>query len=234
MGYDIDICRLQKVTKKGKTFYKKGDSYDHAYMSYNFSCVSDICPKHYMNDEFLCECEKVYLFYVRKECLCNKGKCVASTADKALKFLKGLGVEPANPDITNSNWGWGTCNGVRFDNRKFLEVFAFHLKHFRDLGLKYKELYFCHDAHESTKYTLEDITSSEHENENENEIDEQHEIYENYPAITYYRHPVKGTMAIRTFKDAMEVYGIFKLHGQDEMAEKWYDLAFDAPDAPKR
>ena len=51
-------------------------------------------------------------------------------------------------------------------------------------------------------------------------------------AVTYFRHPFKGNVCIKTFKDAMEVYGLFKAV-DSPMADGWYKLAFEMEGAPE-
>lgn len=208
MGFDILICPLINSQLKG-------DSVDSTYLSYNFSCFSKICVNHPLNSN-QCSCEKTPLWYFRNDCHRRCGKDIAVRAQRALDFLITLGISPGTPDLQNSSWGWG----VNCNPKETLEVFAYHINRFMQLGNQYPKYFFFGDVEGDDDPILPDDYSSD-----------ENDIVQVPNAVTYYRHPFKGTMAIRTFKDAMEIYGLCKALN-DPRADGWYNLAFSMADSP--
>lgn len=73
----------------------------------------------------------------------------------------------------------------------------------------------CHSIH-ITDDDLEDVT----------------EVKKEKPTfITYYRHPLKGTMKVDTFEKACELAMIAKKKN-DQRWEMWENLAWELPGAP--
>lgn len=217
MGFDIRICPVQRVN--GETKIK--DSVDDTYISYNFSYLNNICPQHYFDGD--CpgrECQKIHIWYFRDDCHGRRGDDVASRAQTALSTLETIGIKVGIPDINNYSWGWG----IDCDRKQTLEVFAYHINRFLELGQKYPKYFFFGDGgsgcDEDNIIYPDDCTGDD---EDEEEIQE--------GLVTYFRHPFKGNMCIKTFKDAMEVYGLCKATNSP-MADGWYNLAFMMSDAP--
>ena len=208
MGFDIEICSLENL--------RKGDSIASTYISYNFGVLSDICVKHYISGE--CQCEKTHLWYFRDDCHRRCGKDVAERAKRALDFLGDINIFPGDPDLQNPSWGWASkCNA-----KQKLEVFAYHINRFMELGKEYPNYFFFGDADDNDDIPIlpDNYTPND---------DAEVRVS---PAVTYFRHPFKGNIAIRTFKDAIEIYGLCKALN-DSRAEGWYNLAFEMPDAPQ-
>jgi hypothetical protein len=226
MGFDIDICPVRRV--KGKI--EVGESVDETYISYNFSKYSSICEKHYFTGK--CPegeaCDLKYIWYFRKDCHGRRGDDIAARAEKGLTTLKSMGINVGIPDMNKNSWGWATnCS-----RKESLEVFAYHINRFLELGQKYPKYFFFgdggSDCYEEDIVYPDDYTSDD---DNDNDSDSDGEEIEHMP-VTYFRHPFKGTICVKTFKDAMEVYGLCRAI-DDPMADEWYDLAFKMSDAPK-
>jgi hypothetical protein len=215
MEYDIDISEY--IIKNGK--YTRKCIVDETYLSYNWSDFSEICSQHPLEEK--CECQKTHLWYFRNDCHGRRGDDVKDRAQKALDILKGYGIVPGTPDISNSSWGWGLTNGrQQLPQKERLGVFAYHLKRFRDLGSKYDWCYFIGDHDDDPELIIPDGAVIK---------DEEREVI-NGP-VTYFRHPFKGNFRIDSFKTSMEIFGLLSAQGS-EHAQMWYDLALQMPDVP--
>ena len=165
MGFDIDINSY--AISNGQA--RKRSTINSTYLSYNWGDLSDICLQHCLIEEGKCpednDCQKIHLWYFKDDCHGRRGDDVEERSKKALLQLKKMGVEIGQPDIGNSNWGWGVGRprgGGEFDNEKMaprqrLGVFAYHLDRFRQLGQQYPKYFFVGDCWEAV--TLPDGTS---------------------------------------------------------------------------
>ena len=225
MGFDIWISKF--IIRDGEAV-KIYNSEDELYLSYNWSDSSEFNGEH--------------LWYIKDDMSGKSAEVVLERLSKALKTLSEAGIEPGVPDINNSNWGFGTRNTgktitcgkfsmpetERLPAKERLGVFAYHLKQFEAVAKKWPGYHFLDDCHydsievDGVKYPI-----SKEEVESDDEEEETNE-----GVITYFRHPVNGTMKIDTFAKCMEIYGLCKYRNSPD-AQGWYDLAFKMKDAPK-
>lgn len=239
MGFDIDICTY--IIKNNKA--KRVMCHQETYLSYNWSNLSEICPKHLLEGKCPDDCvePKNKLWYLRDDLHGRQGDDVAQRAEKAIDILKSYGIKIGIPDVTNPNWGWGNRNTSEKDKygmpkvedlppKERLGVFVYHLDRFGTLGNQYPNCFFIADCCDK-QLTLPTGTNVEYNNDSDNESDTYSSIPQPMHPITYVRHPFKGNFRVDSFKTAMEVYGLVAAQG-DPWANSWYDLAFQMPDAP--
>lgn len=229
MGFDIDIFETKIVIEDEEKVVVLGDNISSAYLSYNWSDLSSICPEHLFLSK--CECENhESLWYLRNDLHRRFGSDVADRAKLAIKKLADLGIGIPVPDIKNSCWGWGN----NMSQLKRLEVFAFHLNEFRKLGEQYPEAAFIADADNgdedylyiNNEETIKINVGLESDSASETETDFN-------SIVTYFRHPIKGNMRIDNFDTAIEVFGYLSAISSP-MAYLWKDLAFQMHDAPSK
>lgn len=222
MGFSIDIC---SIGSSGE--YR--ERYDCTYLSYNWSRFSEICLAHCLERNCPSElCTRTHLWCFYDDCHRRCGSDVASRAQNALDLLRTAGIIPGTPDIHNSQWGYGTDTvntgytmvTVNLPHTEQLSIFAYHINRFKELGEKYPNYFFFGDMMSDMSPIIPKGFAF---------IEDHQPVL---PVVTYFKHPFKGDMAIRTFKDAMEVYGLVKAQN-GRFADGWYDLAFTMPDAPK-
>lgn len=247
MGHDIDIVCFS--IKNGKATKISVDA--EIYLSYNWSDLSEICPVHFLEADGTCpkhsDCQKIHLWYFRDDCHARRSDDVAQRAQGALDVLSSYDITPGTPDPTNFNWGYGVyetndgCEvlGIRKTKRlppkQRVAVFAYHLKQFLEEANNYPDCFFIGDISYDSDLILPDgstVPQAAHDdNDDRDNSEDTGEPHVQSGPITYFRHPFKGNFRVNSFKTAMEVYGI--VSAQDSsMADAWYDLAMQMPDAP--
>ncbi len=223
MGYGIDIAQYDFHD----TTAVKIRTVEESYLSYNWSDFKEVCLLHAKNDivptsmpikDTCSRCEKTTLWYFRTDCHGLQGAEVSRRANRAIKMLVNVGVKITEPDPDNANWGWG----LNVKNRA--GVFAYHLQNLSKLGQRFPTCFFTGDGCDA---------KLQQENGREFTIVDKQEQNSDH-LKTYYRHPLKGTLLVNTFKLAMEVFGCEMCIGNTDRADAWFDLAFKMHDAPKR
>lgn len=243
MGFDIDVCTFS--IHNGKAVRRSVKS--ELYLSYNWSDLSQICPKHFLTGtDGRCpedsDCEHIHLWYFKDDCHARRGDDILVRAKAALELLAKFGVVPGTPDLTNSNWGYGVretaeiCEvlgmrkTVRLPPKERVAIFAYHVKRFLDEAVKYPQCFFIGDHNDDSDLILPDGTFVPLASDVCSDEDNEPEHIQLGP-VTYFRHPFKGNFRVDNFKTAMEVYGLVSAQGSP-MADSWYELAMQMPDAP--
>jgi hypothetical protein len=230
MGFDINI-NLYLIENGIAKFVRTSDT---CYLSFNWSRLSHICPKHFFEGEGKCpndKCKKEYikLWYFRDDCHNRRGDDIKTRAEKALKVLGDYGISIEQVDFSK-DVAWGND----LNPRGRLAAFAYQIDNFRKLGEKYGDHFFLGDCDfDNNNLTMPDGTLIEKFNPNsdEDEDDDSYEIEMQDRIVTYYRHPFKGTFRVDSFKSAMEIYGLLAARSSPD-ADKWYKLALQMHDAP--
>ena len=220
MGFDISVCEV--AFREGNAIIKSVLTED--YLSYNWSDLSKICLTHISEK---CTCEgKTELWYFRSDCHGRRGDDVEKRAGTALELLKTHGIHSGTPELTNLSWAWGVHDQTPLAQKNRLEIFAYHLKRFQDLGHQYPEAFFVGDIDggivlpDGQEFPIVKDTECSDEDEEEQ------------GPVTYFRHPFKGNFRVDSFKTAMEVYGLCSAMGEPT-ANNWYKFAMMMPDVPK-
>ena len=180
MGFDIDISHFN--ISKDKAY--KDWTVAETYISYNWSNLSDICLIHFLEGDGKChegsKCVRVHLWYFKDDCHGRRGDDVAERAQGALILLAKHGILPGTPDPENVNWGWGQRGipGEKYSAepllpRERLDVFAYHIKRFLDLGERNPNCFFWGDHENSGNLILPDGTEVHLEEEEEEEEEEE-------------------------------------------------------------
>ena len=223
MGFDVVISSF--CVKNGKAY--KQTEQEETYLSFNWGDLSNICVEHFL-EEGKCQCEQPHhLWYFRDDCHSRRGDDVCDRAQKALDLLAKHGVLPGRPDLDwDWDWGWRIRGGALMSPKERLEVFANHLKHFRDLGIKYHACVFVGDCDEGHDLIMPDGTTIPWAS------DDTAVVADDVDApVTYFRHPYKGNFKVNSFKTAMEVFGLMSAQ-DDPRADQWFSLAMEMPDTP--
>ena len=131
MGYGIDI-RPVYTNDDGTLSLDRID--EEIYLSYNWSNLSTYFS----------------VYSIIGRC----GEEVAVILQTAIDKLKSEGVEMAEPDTSNDNWGWGLyADKSRMSENVRKGVFLYHLNYFLKVANKYPESYFFCDIQDiSTVY----------------------------------------------------------------------------------
>lgn len=214
MGFDFDI-----VTIRNKRVVAKHDS---GYLTSNFGNLKDTVG-----------------WYLPKDLHGFCGREVAKRAGDAIVRMFEKGYAVGVPDLKNRDWGWGN----NMEEKDRIGVFLYHLKRFAEMGARYPECYFiadngCLDQFRDTEDDWQDIVKEEEGEEGEEEGDDGgekkvgEEKEQKYVHTTAFGHPSKRIMEIKTFDDAMEIFGILRARGDEERAQQWKKLAFTLPGAP--
>ena len=213
MGFDIKVCKVID----GKAYIRK--CVHHGYFSYNWGDLKESTG-----------------WYIRDDLFGRNGNDVAQRIRDTLKRLEDQGYQIGEPDLSQSGWGWGCSwdpvnkTTVKAPHEQRVSVFMFHLNSLLEIAEKYSDLYFLGSDTDNTPeeyydYDLGKFIKWQYGIDSDDESDE------NTP-VTYFRHPIKGNMEVKTFDDAMEIFGIFRATGNNEIAERWKQLAFQMKGAP--
>ncbi|AYV84831.1 MAG: hypothetical protein Hyperionvirus42_7 [Hyperionvirus sp.] len=124
------------------------------------------------------------------------------------------------PNLKNSDWAWGT--GMTPDES--MGVLKYHLHRFVKLAVSHPTAFFVTDHNSKNEVTLPSgdivsIGSIKKSFDTDTASDEK-----SYP-VTYYKHPIKGQVCVKTFKDCMEIFGLLRAQGNDSRAQVWWDFA---------
>lgn len=212
MGFDFDVVviRDQRIVHK----------HTSGYLTNNFGNLENLVG-----------------WYLPKDLHGFCGREVAKRASAAIVRMFEKGYAVGVPDLKNTGWAWG--NDMPEKDR--VGVLLYHLKRFAEMGEKYPNAYFiadngCSNQFRDTEDEWQDIVLNEdrgdgEEEEGEDAEDEQQQ-QQQYVYTTAVRHPAKGNVEITTFDDAMEMFGIFRMQGDEDRAQQWKKLAFTLPGAP--
>lgn len=213
MGYDIELIRLSQVAG---VLPEDKKTTSEGVLGCDTTALQGlpVQAESYLSYNFYC----FNNYWALRDQL---GKRSEEVAKSLVEALARLDKDSVVAEIPNESC---LCNGVMKPMDGWtpdIRVFAYHLKRLHTLCHENPKCLVIADIYWDWQITEKDL-------QDDDEVDDT--ISEPAP-VTYYRHPIDGTIKVDTFAKAADIYARASL-ARDPRAPQWLEIAKQLPGAP--